>query len=129
MNMNKKEELIYKLTELTNSDTIQWKSSSGAELQAYVPNSFAIIRAFRADHFGSQFYLVEQKLPEYFPDLESYYESIRRDVYIFSQGNLEMVINQEEISEIIMSNFIQTVLEKNNNLFLDSLFSKVNEQK
>ena len=120
--MNKKEELLDMLTKLTKNG-LKWSVSSGAELNSFVPNAHTIIRAFSAEHFGSTFYLVEQKLPVYHPDLENYYENIRRDIYIVSQGILQMVISQEEISEQIMADFCQTIEEKNNNSFLDSLLN------
>jgi len=121
--MNKKEELLDMLTNLTKDKVIKWTISSGSELNSIVPNANTIIRAFSTEHFGSIFFLVEQKLLVYHPDLENYYENVRRDVYVISKGVLQMVINQEEISEQIMADFCQVIEEKNNNTSIDSLFN------
>lgn len=119
--MNKKEELLKKITEETENQNIDWETATITAVSDYVANSHDIIRVIKADYRDYTLYFVEQKYRHTDPDTEDIVEHIGSYIIVEKNGRLALKIHPNEIADWTYESFCSTIKGKIEETALDEL--------
>lgn len=126
--MNKKEELIKKITDETVNQNIDWQIASTSSVSDYVPNSPNIIRVIKTDYREFTFYFVEQKFRHTDPDTEDIFEYVESFILGEKNGQLVVRIEPNEIADYTYDAFCNAVKGKIEETALDELLDNGSAQ-
>lgn len=119
--MNKKEELLKKITEETKSKNITWEIASNATVSDYVTNSNDIIRVIKTVYRDFNLYYVEKKIRNTDPDTDDIVEHVRNFILVEKSGRLVLKIYPSEIADWTYDEFCETIEGKVEETALDEL--------
>jgi dihydroxyacetone kinase-like predicted kinase len=121
---NEFEDFIEKLIDKTEKNTLKWKPSSNTLfISKYVTDSEKAFRIYTASISERTLIMIEKKIPIMHEEIEDYFDQIFQELYIITNDNLEIMLNQNSVSESLLSELAAAISKKASNLsdFLKSI--------